>query len=57
MKLHSRVWIALGLAASTAMAALENLRILDKDTEFVVTKANGKQITMPPAPRTRAGYR
>ncbi len=46
MKLHQLLWIALGLAASTAMAAPENLRIIDKDTAFVVTKANGKQITI-----------
>jgi len=40
-------WIlALVLATVTGVASAENLRIIDKDTEFVVTKANGKQITI-----------
>lgn len=44
MKLH---WIfAAALAIVTGAAAAENLRIIDKDTEFVVTKANGQQVTI-----------
>lgn len=46
MKLQYGLCIALGLAASAAMADTEQLRIIDTDTQFVVTKANGKQITI-----------
>lgn len=38
--------LAAALALATGTVAAENLRIIDETTEFVVTKANGKQVTI-----------
>jgi len=41
-----RQMLAFTLVAASTLAQAEALRIIDQDTEFVVTRANGQQVTI-----------